>query len=61
MQKNSHSRRWIEKLQSFVNAVEQYGKALDVIANTYPLALSPLWGGFRIVLIVSALGYGYRR
>lgn len=59
-QSKSKSRKFLEKLQPFVNSVKAYGEALDVFANTYPLVMSPLWGGFRIVLIVSTmynLGY----
>ncbi|KAL8655330.1 MAG: hypothetical protein Q9226_003086 [Calogaya cf. arnoldii] len=39
-----------DKLRPLVTAIEQYGKALDVYANAYPLVLSPLWGSIRIVL-----------
>lgn len=42
----------MDKLQPFVSAIEQYGQALDVYANAYPLALSPLWGIIRVVLRV---------
>ena len=52
---SSKSRHFAERIQGFVASVEQYGKALDVFVNTYPLVMSPLWGSFRIVLIVSAL------
>ena len=38
------SRAVFEKLQPFIEAVDQYGRALDVFANTYPLVMSPLWG-----------------
>ncbi|KAL9035547.1 MAG: hypothetical protein Q9180_004806, partial [Flavoplaca navasiana] len=38
------------KLQPMIAAIEQYGKALDVYANAYPLVLSPLWGSIRVVL-----------
>ncbi|KAL8848571.1 MAG: hypothetical protein Q9221_006404 [Calogaya cf. arnoldii] len=39
-----------DKLGPLVAAIEQYGKALDVYANAYPLVLSPLWGSIRIAL-----------
>ena len=42
----------MHKLQPFVAAIEQYGKALDVYTNAYPLALSPLWGSIRVLLKV---------
>ena len=48
----SKSRSALKKLQPLVEAIEQYGKALDVYANTYPLVMSPLWGSLRIVLHV---------
>ena len=54
-QDGSRSRKVLEKMQGFVNGVEQYGKALDVYANTYPLVMSPLWGSFRVILIVRGL------
>ena len=48
----STSRTVFENLQPFIEAIDQYGGALDVFANTYPLVMSPLWGGIRIVLHV---------
>ncbi|KAL8797124.1 MAG: hypothetical protein Q9195_000591 [Heterodermia aff. obscurata] len=41
---NSKSLNATNKLQPLIFAIEQYGQALDVFANAYPLALSPLWG-----------------
>ena len=50
---NSSSRRFAtEKLRPLVGAIVEYGKALDVYANAYPLVLSPLWGSLRVVLHV---------
>ena len=49
---SSTSRGLMRKLQPFVAAIEQYGQALDVYANAYPLALSPLWGSTRVLLKV---------
>lgn len=50
---NSSSRRFAtEKLRPLVGAIVEYGKALDVYANAYPLVLSPLWGSVRVVLHV---------
>ena len=51
----STSRKIVNKLQPLVDALEQYGAALDVYSNTYPLVLSPLWGSIRIVLLVRFL------
>ena len=42
----------MNKLRPFIDAIEQYSQALDVYSNTYPLALSPLWGSVRVLLVV---------
>ncbi|KAL8883180.1 MAG: hypothetical protein Q9192_007384, partial [Flavoplaca navasiana] len=47
---SSVSLRIADKLQPMIAAIEQYGKALDVYANAYPLILCPLWGSIRVVL-----------
>ena len=52
----STSRGLMHKLQPFVAAIEQFGEALDVYSNAYPLALSPIWGSIRIVLSVGLFG-----
>jgi hypothetical protein len=49
----SRGRKVVENLQPLVSAIEQYGSALDVYSNAYPLVLSPLWGSIRVVLHVS--------
>ena len=49
---SSTSRGLMSKLQPFVAAIEQYGQALDVYSNAYSLALSPLWGSIRVLLMV---------
>ncbi len=43
----------VNELQPLREAIEQYGQALDVYSNAYPLVLSPLWGSIRVVLHVS--------
>ena len=48
----STTREVVKKLQPFIEAVEQYGAALDVYSNIYPLVMSPIWGSVRIVLLV---------
>ena len=58
---SSHTRKYFQKLQPLVDSVEQYGAALDVFANTYPLVMSPLWGGIRIVLHVRSCNCSYHR
>lgn len=55
-QTTSTTRGVVKKLQPFVQAVEQYGPALDVYSNIYPLALAPLWGSVRVVLHVKIPG-----
>lgn len=50
----STSRHLMAKLQPLTSAIEQYGEALDVYVSAYPLALSPLWGSLRIVLLVGS-------
>ena len=42
----------VKKLQPFIEAVEQYGAALDVYSNIYPLVMGPIWGSVRVVLHV---------
>ena len=49
---SSTSRRSMHKLQPFIAAIEQYGQAIDVYSNAYPLVLSPLWGSIRVLLMV---------
>ena len=49
---SSKSRDLWSKLDPLVIAIEQYGEAIDVYSNAYPLALSPLWGSVRVVLHV---------
>lgn len=48
----STSREVVKRLQPFIEAVEQYGAALDVYANIHPLVMSSIWGSVRIVLQV---------
>jgi hypothetical protein len=42
-----------QRLSSLVDAIDDYGKALDVYANTYGLILSPMWGSIRVIIHVS--------
>ncbi|PVI05552.1 hypothetical protein DM02DRAFT_668201 [Periconia macrospinosa] len=52
----SSSRSWIvqERITSLVQGIEEYGKALDVFANTSSLILCPLWGSIRVVIQIAA-------
>ncbi|KIW05145.1 uncharacterized protein PV09_03696 [Verruconis gallopava] len=45
------------KLQPLLDAVEEYGRALDVFSNTSSLVLGPLWGSLRVVIQL-ARGFG---
>ncbi|KAK6334822.1 hypothetical protein TWF718_010268 [Orbilia javanica] len=49
------SKAWYmaSKLMPVVDAIGQYGTAFDVISNTSPEILCPLWGGLRIVLTIA--------
>ena len=49
---SSKTRDIMSKLDPLVTAIEQYGEAIDVYSNAYPLALSPLWGSVRVILHV---------
>lgn len=49
---SSKTRDLMSKLDPFITAIEQYGEAIDVYSNAYPLVLSPLWGSVRVVLHV---------
>lgn len=52
---NSTGRNVMGKLQPLISAIEQYGSALDIYSNAYPLILSPLWGSIRVLLHVNSL------
>ena len=41
-----------QRLGPLLYAIAEYGKAIDVFANTSPLVLCPLWGSIRVVLHV---------
>ena len=56
---SSTGRKFMAKLQPFVDAIDQYSQAVDVYSNAYPLVLSPLWGSIRVVLHVRIL-FHYR-
>lgn len=51
--RDSHTWRMQERLSPLVEAIEEYGKALDVFPNACGLILSPLWGGLRVIMHVS--------
>lgn len=49
----STSLKAAHKLQPLIAAIDQYGQALDVYSNAYPLVMSPLWGSIRVLLILA--------
>jgi len=51
-QDSSKSRAAARKLRPVVNAIQNYGKAIDIFSAVSPLVLSPLWGSIRVLLIV---------
>ena len=51
-EEKSHSRYVSKKLEPLVSAVSQYSMALDIYANTYSIAMAPLWGSIRVLLHV---------
>ena len=53
---HSSSRGLMAKIHPLTVAIEQYGAAIDVYTNAYPLVLSPLWGSVRVVLHVRKHG-----
>ncbi|CZR58779.1 uncharacterized protein PAC_08671 [Phialocephala subalpina] len=51
--KSSRSKQMLDKISPFVDTIHRYGSALDVLANTYPLIMAPLWGGIRVILCLA--------
>ncbi|CZR70190.1 uncharacterized protein PAC_20091 [Phialocephala subalpina] len=52
-QQQSRSRAVMRRLKPFFNTLQEFGAAFDVISNTYSLALAPLWGSLRVILMLS--------
>lgn len=52
-QDESKSRHILKKLQPLVDAIDQYGRALDIYASTCCWAMGPLWGSIRVLLHVN--------
>ncbi|MCJ1457100.1 hypothetical protein MMC28_007466 [Mycoblastus sanguinarius] len=50
---SSASLKVMKKLEPLIAAIQQYGQALDVFSNAYPLVMSPLWGSIRVLLHVA--------
>ena len=51
-EEESKCRAISRKMGPFVNAICQFGEALDVYSNTYAIAMAPLWGSVRVLLHV---------
>lgn len=61
-QRGSKTRSLLENMQPLVSAIEDYGKAVDTIANISSLYLAPIWGSIRVVLVIaSSHGRFYNR
>lgn len=50
----SRSRHIFQRLEPFINAIDQYSHALDIYTNAYPSVMAPLWGSIRVLLHVNA-------
>lgn len=44
----------IQKLGPLVNAIENYGKAVDTTAQVTPFHPSPIWGSIRVLLLLAS-------
>jgi hypothetical protein len=53
-QRESKTRSLLANLQPLVSAVEDYGKAMDTLANISSLYLAPIWGSIRVVLVIAS-------
>jgi hypothetical protein len=52
-EEGSRSRAVLRRLKPLLSAIEDYGPALDVYSNAYPLALASIWGSLRVVLLLA--------
>jgi len=43
----------MRKLQPLISAIQDYGEALDVFTNIFPLAIAPIWGSIRVLLVLT--------
>jgi hypothetical protein len=55
--KSSKMRNVARKLQPLIDVIREFGAAMDVYSNAYPLVLAPLWGSIRVLLV---LGQSYK-
>lgn len=49
--KLSKLRRWSIRIKPILDAIDDYGRAFDVLANASSV-LPPLWGSLRLLLVV---------
>jgi hypothetical protein len=49
--RSSRTRQISDRVKPLLDAIEDYGKALDVLANSSSV-LPPLWGSLRVLLTV---------
>ncbi|KAF2097104.1 hypothetical protein NA57DRAFT_77359 [Rhizodiscina lignyota] len=56
-ERGSKTRALQKRLAPFTTALEEYGKAMDVLTNAASMYLCPLWGSLRVVLQL-AQSYG---
>ncbi|SRR6266498_5329898 len=54
-QSESNARALAVKIKPLIEAIEEYGKAIDVLANASSLILCPIWGSIRVVLHVGCI------
>lgn len=48
------SRKTKDVLQPLIEAIEEYGRALDTFANIAPMILAPIWGSILVILVVTS-------
>lgn len=51
-EEESATRRLSKQLEPLTDALEDYGKAMDVISNSFSLYVCPVWGCIRVVLSI---------
>lgn len=55
----SHFSKSLAKIQPLMNALKQYGRALDVYANSSSIFMSPIWGSVRVLLAIASSATEY--
>lgn len=49
----SKSRAISRKLEPLINAISQFGEALDIYSNTYTITMAPIWGSIRVLIHIA--------